>query len=221
MSSVPGSLERVPASGVVAGTPQGIFFGRSLLTGRAVCLLFLGGGRVTRSIPEGGLEAFDWARHQSEHPGDSGTWTLTGGQLSITWGDGGVHEGPLTVNPAGIEYYGKRYAQPRAATIADLAGTWEAASGFAIAGGDGINRLSILSVKPDGRYRWGETVGGTVGGLAAATGGADSGTLSIAGQTMAFAANDGSIVARTFLPAAGEQLLAFSLDRDLFTRSTS
>ena len=94
-------LERVPEPDVLAGKPQGIFVGRSLLTGRAVCLLFLDGGRVTRSIPSGGLEQFDWVRHNADHPGDSGMWEMLDDELSITWGDGGVHHGPLTVRPAG------------------------------------------------------------------------------------------------------------------------
>ena len=53
---------------VINGIYQGLFVGRSLLTGRVIYLLFLSGGRVTRSIPTGGLENFDWARHQANHP---------------------------------------------------------------------------------------------------------------------------------------------------------
>ena len=64
------AAERVPDAAVVGGVPQGMFVSRSLLTGRAVCLLFLSGGRVTRAIPEGGLESFDWTKHQAAHRGD-------------------------------------------------------------------------------------------------------------------------------------------------------
>jgi hypothetical protein len=75
--------ERVPDAGVVNGVPQGMFVGRSLLTGRAVCLLFLSGGLVTRFIPEGGLDNFDWAKHQAAHTGDSGRWEMRGAQVAI------------------------------------------------------------------------------------------------------------------------------------------
>ena len=146
-----GQVERVPESAVIDGRPQGVFVGRSLLTGRAVCLLFLSGGRVTRFIPAGGLEAFDWARHRKEHENDSGRWELTGETLKITWGDGGTHEGPLTVRPTGIEFHGKRYSRPATATIADLVGQWESARGMAVVGGEGVNTLNYLTVDPDGR----------------------------------------------------------------------
>lgn len=212
------SFERIPEPDVVAGKPQGIFVGRSLLTGRAVCLLFLGGGRVTRAIPSGGLENFDWARHKEDHPGDSGTWEMDGEQLTIAWGDGGVHRGPLTVRPTGIEFYGKRYSRPMTVKLSDLVGRWESALGTAVAGGEGVDRVSTLVVEADGHYSWSGTVGGIVAGRASANESSSSGTLLISGQTMTVQADDGALVARTFLPAEGEPLEAFSVDADMFTR---
>lgn len=50
--------ERVPDAGVVNGVPQGMFVGRSLLSGRAVYPLFLSGSRVTRFIPEGSIDGY-------------------------------------------------------------------------------------------------------------------------------------------------------------------
>jgi hypothetical protein len=73
----------VPESAVVIGVPQGIFVGRGVLSGKSVCLLFLGGGRITRAIPVGGLESVDWARHRAAHAGDSGTWAFERGNLVI------------------------------------------------------------------------------------------------------------------------------------------
>src|SRR5689334_12186650 len=119
--------ERVPDAAVVNGVPQGIFFSRSLLTGRAVCLLFLSEGRVTRFIPSGGLENFDWAKHRAAHDRDIGTWSMANGQLRIMWADGGVNQGPIILHPDGIEFYGKRYAKPATVTLAAIAGRWEAA----------------------------------------------------------------------------------------------
>ena len=78
-----GQGESVPVAAVLNGQPQGLFLGRSLLTGRAVCLLFLSDGRITRAIPAGGLEHFDWAAHRAAHAGDVGTWQLQGGQLDL------------------------------------------------------------------------------------------------------------------------------------------
>ncbi len=210
--------ERVPESAILNGKPQGIFVGRSLITGRAVCLLFLSGGRVTRFIPTGGLEQFDWSRHRAAHGSDSGIWELSGGQLRIVWGDGGVHQGPLTVRPTGIEFYGKRYARPATVNVPDLAGRWESARGTGVAGGEGINNLNTLTVEPDGRYRWTGTTGGVVAGRAAAAESSRSGKLKISGQTILFEADDGTASAHTFLPVAGVPLGAFSIDADLFTR---
>ena len=213
------SSEPDPRAGLLAGAPSAIFVGRSLLTGRAVCLLFMEDGRVTRSIPSGGLESFDWTRHEADHSGDSGTWALDGAELTVAWRDGGIQRGPLVIHPSGIEFYGKRYARPVTVAIADLAGTWEAASGSAITGGDGVNVLSSLIVEADGRYAWADVVGGVVEGRATSTRRSTSGTLQIARQTMTFTADDGSVVARTFLPVGGEPLEAFSLDAELFTRT--
>jgi hypothetical protein len=199
--------------------PEGIFVGRSLLTGRAVCLFFLDGGRVTRSIPSGGLENLDWAHHERDHPGDSGTWEMHGDELSIAWGDGGVHRGPLTIGPDGIEFYGKRYARPMTVEPSDLVGRWESASGTALTEGEWINALSDLLVEADGHYRWTGTVGGLVDGRATAAGSSTSGRLLISGQTITFKADDGSLDAYTFLAVAGEPLEAFSIDTVMFTRS--
>ncbi len=213
------TAERVPGSAVLAGVPQGIFVGRSLLTGRAVCLMFLDRGRVSRAIPSGGLDDLDWTRHRIDHAGDCGTWELDGGVMTISWGDGGLHRGPLTVGQTGIEFYGKHYATPVTVELSALVGAWEAASGMAIVGGDGIDRLSSLSIAADGRYMWTEVVGGMVAGRATVSGGSASGTVRISGQTMTFHADDGTSRACTFLPVSGDPLEAFSLDAEMLTRT--
>lgn len=210
--------ETVPASAVIDGRPRGMFVGRSLLTGRAVCLLFLSGGRVTRVIPNGGLERFDWAGHRTAHSRDVGAWEIRDGQLSIAWGDGGVHQGPLRVTEGGIEFYGKRYSKPVTVSVADLVGLWEAARGTAITGGEGINTATTLSIGANGRYRWTGVTGGAAAGRATAGGVTRTGKLSVSGQTMTFLDDDGTASARTLLPAAGTPVAAMSLDTDLFTR---
>jgi hypothetical protein len=209
--------ERVPESAVVAGVPQGLFVGRSLLSGRAVCLLFLSGGRITRAIPEGGLERFDWNRHRAARGPDSGTWQMRGGQLVVTWGDGGVHRGPLAVNPDGIEFYGKRYSKAVSAELAAIVGRWASARGTAITGGAGINRASELVIQADGRYRWDSATGGVASGRAVATDRSVTGTVSVKGLTIIFRSDAGS-TSHTFLPVAGSPVSAFSVDADMFTR---
>jgi hypothetical protein len=210
--------ERVPDAGVVNGVPQGMFVSRSLLSGRAVCLLFLSGGRVTRFIPEGGLESFDWAAHLTAHGRDSGRWEMRGSQLAIAWGDGGVHQGPLTARPDGIEFYGKRYTKPVSAPVTAIAGRWESARGTAIAGGSGINVASSLVIQPDGRYQWMSTTGGTVAGRATATEATRSGTVTVKGLTIVFTPDKGAATSHTFLPVAGSPTTAFSVDATMFTR---
>ena len=210
--------ERVPDAGVVNGVPQGMFVGRSLLSGRAVCLLFLSGGRATRFIPEGGLENFDWAAHLTAHGPDSGRWEMRGNQLAIAWGDGGVHQGPLTVRPEGIEFYGKRYTKPVSVPLTAIAGQWESARGTAIAGGSGINVASSLVVQPDGHYQWMSTTGGTVAGRATATEATMRGTVTVKGLTIVFTPDKGAATSHTFLPVAGSPTSAFSVDANMFTR---
>ena len=217
--TTPAQVERVPDSAVLNGVPQGIFVGRSLLSGRAVCLLFLSGGRITRAIPVGGLESFDWNRHRTAHGPDSGTWQMRGGQLVVTWGDGGVHQGPITVHADGIEFYGKRYSKPAPASLAALAGRWEAARGGAITGGSGINRVTELVIAADGRYQWVSTTGGVVQGRAVASDRSMSGTARVSGLTIVFTTDAGTSSSHTLLPAAGQPVNAFSVDSDMFTRS--
>lgn len=211
--------ERVPDAAVIDGVPQGMFVSRSLLTGRAVCLLFLSGNRVTRFIPEGGLDNLDWAKHQTAHAGDSGRWEMRGGQVAIVWGDGGVHQGPLTVRPDGIEFYGKRYTKPVSASVTAIAGRWEAARGTAIAGGSGVNVVSALVIQPDGRYQWASTTGGVVAGRASASDATMTGTVTVKGSTIVFTPDKGVATSHTFLPAAGSPVAAFSVDATMFTRS--
>jgi hypothetical protein len=218
-SSTAAQGERVPDAAVVNGVPQGIFVGRSLLTGRAVCLLFLSGGRITRAIPAGGLESFDWNRHRAAHGPDSGTWQMRGSQLVVTWGDGGVHQGPITTHSDGIEFYGKRYSKPSSASLAAIAGRWESARGTAIAGGAGINRVSELAISADGRYQLGSTTGGVVSGRAVAADRSMSGTVTVKGLTIILRSDAGTTSSHTFLPAAGSPVSAFSMDADMFTRA--
>lgn len=211
--------ESVPEAAVVDGMPQGLFLGRSLLTGRAVCLLFLNGGRVTRAIPAGGLEHFDWTMHLAAHRGDVGEWTLRGGRLRIEWGDGGVHEGPLSVRPDGIEFFGKRYIKPVTVELASIVGRWEAIRGTAIVGGAGVNEVNSLEISADGRYRWTSVSGGSVSGRAVASEETASGTVTIKGTTIVLHSDAGTTTEYTFLPAGRNPVTAFSLDTDLFTRS--
>ncbi len=217
---MPVHAEPVPEAAVVAGVPQGMFVSRSLLSGRAVCLLFLSGGRVTRFIPEGGLENLDWAAHQAAHSRDTGRWETRSGRLMIAWGDGGVHEGPLTAGADGIEFYGKRYSKPVTVSAGALAGRWEAARGMAIAGGPGVTVAGVLVVGADGRYQWVATTGGVVAGRAAASERSMTGTLRIKGATLVLTPDAGPPVSHTFLPVAGNPTTAFSLDATTFTRSS-
>jgi hypothetical protein len=219
VSGAAGAAERVPDAAVIGGIPQGVFISRSLLTGRTVCLLFLSGGRVTRAVPEGGLENLDWARHQSEHSRDTGRWEVRGGQIAIAWGDGGVHEGPLSVRPDGIEFYGKRYTKPMVVSLDAIVGRWHATRGTAIAGGSGINVASTLIIQPDGRYEWSATTGGVVAGRAVASDKTMAGTVRITGATtIVFTPDAGRAIAHTLLAAAGVPITAFSLDATTFTR---
>jgi hypothetical protein len=211
--------ERVPEAAVVGGVPQGMFVSRSLLTGRTVCLLFLSGGRVTRAVPEGGLENVDWARHQTAHAGDIGRWEVRGGQIAIAWGDGGVHEGPLVVRADGIEFYGKRYAKPVAVALNALAGRWQATRGTAIAGGSGINVATTLIIQADGRYEWSATTGGVVAGRSVASDKKMAGTVRITeATTIVFTPDSGAATAHTLLAVAGDPIRAFSVDANMFAR---
>jgi hypothetical protein len=210
--------ERVPEAAVLGGVPQGMFVSRSLLTGRAVCLLFLNAGRVTRAIPEGGLENFDWAKHQAAHSGDVGRWEMQGAQIAITWGDGGMHQGPLTVRSDGIEFYGKRYAKPVAVALSAMVGRWEATRGTAIGGGPGVNIASTLTIEAGGRYRWLSTTGGVVAGRAVASDTTMSGVATINGATIVFTPEAGTATSHTLLPVAGTPVAAFGLDANMFTR---
>jgi hypothetical protein len=214
---VPGG-EQVPAAAVVNGVPRGMFAGRSLLSGKTVCLLFLDGGRITRAVPPGGLEHFDWARHAAGYAGDAGRWELRGGLLRVAWGDGGVHEGPLTVTADGLQFHGKNYTRAVSVPAAALAGRWESARGTALWGGEGIIATQTLRVDADGSYQWEGAGGGVVGGAAGYAGSTSAGRLTVSGSTLTLQAADGSRTAYTFLPLPGEPLVAFSLDSSLFTR---
>lgn len=213
-----GRTERVPESAVVDGMPRGIFLGRSLLTGRTVCLLFLGDGRITRAVPTQDLDAFDWQRHRADHPGDCGSWQLRPGQLSVRWGDGGVHEGPLKVGPSGIEFYGKTYVRPSVANLAALVGRWEAVRGLGIAGGAGARVILTLEIDAAGRFRW-RAEGGSSGPHAAHREVKDlRGTLRIQGRRLILQGDDGTVEAHSFLAIPGDPLAAFALGPNMFTR---
>jgi len=195
-----------------------MFVGRSLLTGKAVCLLFLSGGQITRAIPQNGLEHFDWTKHQQEHSGDSGRWEIHGNSLRIVWGDSGVNEGPLTVTSDGIEFYGKRYARPTTVGIAPIVGKWESARGTAISGGEGIMMTHTLIIDQDGSFHWETGEGGVVSGRAVSNETNRTGKLRITGSTMTFLRNEGTEESYTFVPLPDSPIVAFSLGSNMFTR---
>ncbi len=218
-TGITGKGERVPEAAMISGTPHGMFVGRSLLTGKSVCLLFLSGGRITRAIPEGGLDSFDWAKHQANHSGDCGKWEMSNSKLRINWGDGGTHEGPLTVTSNGIEFYGKRYAKPSSVQVSALAGRWESSRGTAQWGGEGINQTHTLTIGADGSFHWEAGGGGVVSGRAVYQETRNlNGKLQIAGSTMIFHGEDGSVESYTFAPVPGDPIVAFSLGSNMFTR---
>ena len=208
-----GKSEKVPATSFSNGKPQGIWLGRSLLTGRAACLLFLADGRATRFIPEQGLERFDWDKHKSGHAGDCGIWTMEGSTLTIKWGDGGTHKGELKGGTDSIEFYGKRYSKPRSASISELAGVWESARGIA-----GVLASTTLRVDSSGAFTWNEVVGASIPEAVSASSNILKGKIEIRGLTAVLMFEDGSVKHYTFLPAQGSPLTAFSLGSKLFVR---
>lgn len=209
-----GKAERVPDSSFKNGSPQGIFTGISLLSGKAICLLFLDGGRITRSIPEGGLQEFHWEQHKKDHSGDCGTYTVSDGTLSVRWGDGGVHTGPLKGTPNGIEFYGKRYTRPETVSVEKLAGSWQSArTAF------DLTVTHELEIGADGSFHWVSGTGGVVAGRAVARENRNlRGKLTIRGLTATFKGDDGSVQNYTFLPVPGEPVGAFAIGRDMFVR---
>jgi hypothetical protein len=136
----------------------------------------------------------------------------------VVWGDGGVHAGPLTARPDGIEFYGKRYVIPRRVELSSLVGRWEATRGTAIAGGEGVNVAASLVIDGNGRYQWASVTGGVVSGRAAATERAGTGTVTIRGATLQLRADAGTMTTHTFLLAGGTPVQTFTLDRDVFVR---
>ena len=130
-----------------------------------------------------------------------------------------MNQGPLTTNPDGIEFYGKRYARSGTVLVSALAGSWESVRGTALMGGAGINSFSTLVIQADGRYRRTGSIGGVVAGKAV-SGGAEAsvGKLTIKGSTIIFRGDDDTITSQTFVPVSGDPVRAFSIDSDMFTR---
>jgi hypothetical protein len=209
-----GKPERVPESSFKDGVPRGIFFATSMLSGKAVCLLFLDGGRITREIPEGGLEELYWEQHLKDNPRNSGTYTVKDGTLTISWGDGGVHTGPIKATPEGIEFYGKRYVKPAPTTVEQLAGAWQSAltSGA-------MTTSHELTIGADGAFHWTGGTGGSGDGWAAFGGARDvRGKLTLRGSTATFRADNGSVETFTFLRMPGDPATVFSVGRNMFAR---
>jgi hypothetical protein len=197
------------------GAPRGMFFARSNLTGKAVCLLFLDGGRITREIPEGGLEDMRWEKHLAANPKNSGTYSFADGKLTVRWGDGGVHEGPVKATARGLEFYGKGYVKPAPVTVAELAGEWESA--LTAPGGGGMTHLQELTISADGTFRWKRATGGSGDGWAAFGGATEvRGRLTVQGTVATFRSDDGAVATHTILRMPGEPII-FALGRYIFS----
>jgi hypothetical protein len=208
-----GKAERVPDSSFKNGEPKGIFVGTSLLTGKAICLMFLSGGRITRAIPKGGLEDFYWEQHKSENGGNCGTWSISGDTLTVTWGDGGVNKGPLKATANGVEFYGKRYTRPEKVDVARLAGRWESARTVGA-----LTVTHTLDIGAGGAFHWVMGSGGVVAGRAVASTGRDlRGTLTMRGTTATFRGDDGSVLTYYLHRVPGDEVVtAFSVGGDMF-----
>ena len=211
----PGKGERVPDSGFVNGVPRGIFVGTSLLTGKAICLMFLDKGRITRAIPEQDLDNFSWAEHVQMHGGDCGTYTISNGILKVKWGDGGVHEGPVKQTPNGVEFYQKRYSRPQTTSIAEIAGRWESSRSIGA-----IATIHDLRIGTDGSFIWKTDRGGVVAGRAVHSSVRDTkGKVSIRGTSITFRNDDGTTETFAFIRVAGTPIKAFSIGMNMFTKS--
>ena len=207
--------ERVPVSGWVNGAPRGIFVGTSLLSGGAICLMFLDGGRITRTIPGQDLDNFSWAEHLEKYPRNCGTYTISNGILKVKWGDGGVHEGPIKQTPNGIEFYQKRYTKPEPVAVAEIAGRWESAKSIGA-----IATTHVLRIASDGSFTWKTDRGGVVAGRAVYSSVRDSrGKVTVRGTIITFHNDDGTTETLTFLRVPGNPIKAFSIGMDMFTRS--
>ena len=186
-----GKGERVPESGFKDGSPRGLFVGD-----KGAGLLFLDGGRVTRAVPEGGLDELDWEQHQKKHPSDVGTYSVAGG---IQWGDGTTSAGPFKVSADGFELAGKRWVKPPATTVDQIAGTWQAAPGT------GDSKVHELAIAADGGFQW--------------TGARElRGKLTLHGPTATLRAEGGKVETHTLLRAPGEPVKTFSLGPYTFAR---
>ena len=207
--------EKVPESGFVNGVPRGIFVGTSLLSGGAICLMFLDGGRITRTIPGQDLDNFSWSEHLGKYPRNCGTYTISNGILKVKWGDGGVHEGPIKQTANGLEFYQKRYTKPEAVTVAQIAGRWESARSIGA-----IATTHDLRIAADGSFTWKTDRGGVVAGRAVYSSVRDTkGKLSIRGTIIVFRNDDGTSETLTFLRVPGNPIKAFSIGMDMFTKS--
>jgi hypothetical protein len=186
-----GKAERVPETGFADGAPRGVFVGD-----QGAGLLFLDGGRVTRAIPEGGLDAIDWEQHRKQHPSDAGTFSLADG---IRWSDGTTTAGPIQPAPGGFELAGKRWVKPPATRVEELAGAWQAPPGP----GDG--KVHELTLSAGGDFTW--------------SGARElRGRLTLRGGTATLRAEGGKVETYTLLRAPGEPVKAFTLGRHAFGR---
>jgi hypothetical protein len=131
--------------------------------------LFLSGGRITRAIPEGGLENFDWTAIERRTVRFRDLADARGG-LVVTWGTAESIRA-RSANIRSASPYGKRYAKPAAVSAATRRPTIVARTASPAAAS---SRNGVV-IAADGRYQWVSTTGGVVEGRAVASDRAMSG----------------------------------------------
>ncbi len=165
---------------------------------------FWDNGRVYRGIPKGGLESFNWAAAARKEPGQCGTYTIAGNNITFKMLDGKTSSMKFARKGKDLELDGLFTSQQtKYAPNSRLNGTFEGGASVS-GGGSYIANVQSLKFTSSGQFQSSaigavsaDTTAGTVSEKSESN---SSGTYRLSGNTLVLRHKDGRVTSHTVYP---------------------
>jgi|CXWL01.1.fsa_nt_gi hypothetical protein len=151
--------------------------------------------------PEKGFGPDDLANHKSAA---KGPYQVSGGELSVNWGDGQKSSGPLEIVDGGFNWDTGMFMPVTPFTsAAQLAGSYEGGSSVSFSGNSTIV-VKALELREDGSFTWEGSASFNTDGMNTGGEGTTSGRWLLSGYTLELAADNGKVVRGVSFPQDDE-----------------
>lgn len=151
--------------------------------------------------PENGFGPEELASHKSA---DKGAYQVSGGELSVNWGDGQKSSGPLEIVDGGFNWdTGMFLPVAPFSSATQLVGSYEGGSSVSFSGNSSIV-VKELELRADGSFTWEGSASFNTDGMNTGAQGTTSGRWQLSGYILELTADNGKVVRAVSFPLDDE-----------------